>query len=66
MTHFDTDLDMRVSSGDSETIKASAIILACNGYGGNTELMKRFIPEMAHANYCGHAGSMGDAIVGVN
>ena len=49
--------------GEHETIKASAVILACNGYGGNTDLMKRFIPEMAHANYCGHAGNTGDAIV---
>jgi fumarate reductase flavoprotein subunit len=49
--------------GEYETIKASAVILACNGYGGNTDLMRRFIPEMAHANYCGHAGNTGDAIV---
>ena len=49
--------------GAHETIKAAAVILACNGYGGNSTLMQRFIPEMAHANYCGHAGNTGDAIV---
>jgi len=48
--------------GVHESIKASAVILACNGYGGNTILMKRFIPEMAHANYCGHAGNTGEAV----
>ena len=49
--------------GVLETIRASAVILACNGYGGNTALMKRFIPEMASANYCGHAGNTGDAVI---
>lgn len=48
--------------GEYETIKASAVILACNGYGGNPTLMQRFIPEMAHANYCGHTGNTGDAV----
>jgi len=49
--------------GAVEIIKASSVILACNGYGGNSELMQRFIPEMAQANYFGHCGNTGDAII---
>ncbi len=46
-----------------EHIRASAIVLACNGYGANPALMKRFIPEMASAHYHGHAGNTGDAVL---
>jgi succinate dehydrogenase/fumarate reductase flavoprotein subunit len=38
------------------------LILACNGYGGNPELVRRFIPEMADALYFGHPGNRGDAV----
>src|SRR5215469_4264739 len=30
-----------------ERIDCGALILACNGYGGNPDLVRRFIPEMA-------------------
>jgi fumarate reductase flavoprotein subunit len=39
------------------------LILACNGYGGNPELVRRFIPEMANALYFGHPGNRGDAVL---
>lgn len=48
--------------GEFEYIKASAVVLACNGYGANPVLMKRHIPEMADALYHGHAGNTGDAM----
>jgi succinate dehydrogenase/fumarate reductase flavoprotein subunit len=38
-------------------------ILACNGYGGNTDLVRQHIPEMADALYFGHAGNQGDAVL---
>jgi fumarate reductase flavoprotein subunit len=37
--------------GTRERIGCGALILACNGYGGNPELVGRFIPEMADALY---------------
>jgi len=49
--------------GAVEVIKAPSVILACNGYGGNSEMMQRFIPEMAQAIYCGHSGNTGDAVI---
>jgi fumarate reductase flavoprotein subunit len=48
--------------GSRERIGCDALILACNGYGGNPELVRRFIPEMADALYFGHPGNRGDAV----
>ncbi len=55
----------RSCSGDGarERIGCDALILACNGYGGNPELVRRFIPEMADALYFGHPGNRGDAVL---
>ena len=49
--------------GARERIGCDALILACNGYGGNPELVRRFIPEMANALYFGHFGNRGDAVL---
>jgi len=51
------------SDGSRERIGCDALILACNGYGGNPELVRRLIPEMANALYFGHPGNRGDAIL---
>jgi fumarate reductase flavoprotein subunit len=50
-------------NGAHECIGCQALILACNGYGGNPELVRHFIPEMADALYFGHPGNRGDAVV---
>jgi fumarate reductase flavoprotein subunit len=49
--------------GTDELIGCSALILACNGYGGNRELVRRYIPEMSDGLYFGHAGNQGDALL---
>lgn len=49
--------------GTRERIGCAALILACNGYGGNPDLVRRFIPEMAEALYFGHPGNRGDAVL---
>ena len=49
--------------GARECIGCGALILACNGYGGNSDLVRRFIPEMAEALYFGHPGNRGDAVL---
>ncbi|HXX07123.1 MAG TPA: FAD-binding protein, partial [Pseudolabrys sp.] len=46
-----------------ERIGCDALILACNGYGGNPDLIRRFVPEMASALYFGHPGNRGDAVI---
>jgi fumarate reductase flavoprotein subunit len=56
---------VEIVAGDDtrERIGCEALILACNGYGGNPELVRRFIPEMADALYFGHPGNRGDAVI---
>ena len=48
--------------GKTEDIGCDALILACNGYGGSKEMLKRFIPEAAELFYEGHVGNQGDAV----
>ncbi|HET9415091.1 MAG TPA: FAD-binding protein, partial [Pseudolabrys sp.] len=49
--------------GSCERIGCETTILACNGFGGNPELVRRYIPDMAGALYFGHAGNQGDAVI---
>lgn len=49
--------------GTQEWIGCEALILACNGFGGNPDLVRRYIPEMAGALYFGHSGNRGDAVI---
>lgn len=52
-----------VERGDrTEVIACDALILACNGYGGNPDLVAQHIPEIADGPYFGHAGNTGDAV----
>ena len=48
--------------GKVERVGCSALVLACNGFGGNKEMVRRYIPEMADALYFGHPGNQGDAV----
>jgi fumarate reductase flavoprotein subunit len=54
-------LVLRRPHGAEERIGCKALVLACNGYGGNRELVARHIPELADALYFGHSGNQGDA-----
>ena len=65
-----TENDGRISAvglsrldGQEEVLGCDALILACNGYGGNPDLVAKHIPEMATAIYHGHAGNTGDALL---
>lgn len=48
--------------GTAEDIGCGAVILACNGFGGNPAMVAEHIPEMASADYFGHPGNRGDAV----
>lgn len=48
--------------GSNEEIGCDALILACNGYGGNRDMLARHIPEGADLFYEGHVGNQGDAV----
>ncbi|MEL6523791.1 MAG: FAD-dependent oxidoreductase [Pseudomonadota bacterium] len=49
--------------GQLEQLGCKALILACNGYGGNASMVGQHIPEIANGLYYGHAGNQGDAVL---
>jgi fumarate reductase flavoprotein subunit len=49
--------------GSTDRIGCAALVLACNGYGGNPDMVREFIPEIADAVFAGHTGNQGDAIL---
>ena len=49
--------------GGVERVGCGALVLACNGYGGNPALVARHVPELASALYFGHPGNQGDALL---
>lgn len=48
--------------GKTEDVGCGALILACNGYGGSKEMLRKYIPEIVDAHYHGHEGNKGDAV----
>ncbi len=48
--------------GSAEDLGCDALVLACSGFGGNPEMVRRYIPEMADALFFGHTGNTGDAV----
>ena len=55
---------VRVSrpDGKAEDMGCDALILACCGYGGDKEMIAKYIPEMVGAHFHGHRGNTGDAV----
>jgi len=48
--------------GQMEQLSCDTVLLACNGFGGNSALVNALLPEMRQALYAGHAGNDGSAI----
>ena len=48
--------------GTTETVGCDALVLACCGFGGDREMVRDYIPEIADAEFRGHVGNKGDAI----
>lgn len=46
-----------------ERVKAKKVILASNGFAGNEEMIRQYIPEMENALYLGGEGNTGEGIV---
>jgi fumarate reductase flavoprotein subunit len=49
--------------GQIERVGCRALLLACNGFGGNPVLLAELLPEMKSATYAGHTGNDGSAIL---
>ena len=45
-----------------ERIGCQALILACNGFGGNRAMVARLMPQIEGALWFGHNGNTGDAV----
>jgi len=48
---------------NGERIAARKLLLATNGYAGNRDLVRRWCPEIAAADYFGALGSTGEAVL---
>jgi fumarate reductase flavoprotein subunit len=48
--------------GSVERLRCGALLLACNGFGGNPGMVRELLPAMADATFAGHAGNDGSAI----
>ena len=53
----------RRPDGREEQLACDALLLACNGFGGNAQMVRALLPEMADAAFGGHAGNDGSAIL---
>ncbi|RZI63372.1 MAG: FAD-binding protein, partial [Variovorax sp.] len=56
-------IDYLRPDGSHETLGCDALLLACNGFGGNTAMVRALLPEMAEATFGGHVGNDGSAIL---
>ena len=48
--------------GGIETVGCGKLILACNGFGGNRDLVARHMPEIKDGVWFGHDGNQGEAL----
>ncbi|WP_298957304.1 FAD-dependent oxidoreductase [uncultured Methylobacterium sp.] len=55
-------IGLKRPDGSRERVGCRALVLACNGYGGNKALVAQHVPELAGALYFGHEGNQGDAL----
>lgn len=50
-------------NGDVIRVGAKHIVLACNGYAANPDILARYVPEITCATYGGGMGSEGEAVL---
>ncbi len=48
--------------GSVEHLRCDALLLACNGFGGNAAMVAELLPDMKDALFAGHKGNDGSAI----
>jgi len=56
-------LGYRRPDGHEERLACDALLLACNGFGGNGQMVSELLPEMRGAAFGGHVGNDGSAIL---
>ena len=58
-----TGIEYQRPDGQRESLGCDALLLACNGFGGNAAMVRALLPEMAEATFGGHVGNDGSAIL---
>lgn len=51
------------NDGEIEEVGCDAVILACCGFAGNPEMIEEYMPQIKDAEFFGHPGNKGDAII---
>lgn len=54
--------ELTLPDGSVETVGCGRLILACNGFGGNPEMVAQYMPKIAEAVWFGHDGNRGEAV----
>ena len=54
---------LNLPDGSLETVSANRVILACNGFGGNREMVTQYMPDIDNGVWFGHDGNLGDAVI---
>jgi fumarate reductase flavoprotein subunit len=49
--------------GSTERVACRKLILACNGYGGNRQMVHKHMPQIENGLWFGHDGNKGDAVI---
>ncbi|MEM8580797.1 MAG: FAD-dependent oxidoreductase [Pseudomonadota bacterium] len=57
-----TGVEITRPDGSAEQIGCDRLILACNGFGGNSAKVSKLTPRISDALYFGHDGNRGDAL----
>jgi fumarate reductase flavoprotein subunit len=57
-----TGVGFQRPNGAMEYLACDVLIVACNGFGGNPQMVSELLPEMRDATFAGHAGNDGSAI----
>ena len=55
-------VSMQRPDGSDEHLACDALVLACNGFGGNAAMVREHLPAMRDAVFAGHTGNDGSAI----
>lgn len=55
-------IGVRAGENGEQAIGAKKVILACDGFGANREMLRQYIPEMADVECIGAQGNTGDGI----
>jgi fumarate reductase flavoprotein subunit len=58
-----TGVSVTIDGSETELIGCRKLILACNGFGGNRDLVARHMPGIAEGLWFGHDGNRGEAVL---